>query len=298
MFKIGVIGSTCIDKIILPDRKKIIKNFGGVVYLLTALSVIFKNKAIITPVTKIEKKYKNKFIKLLQKYKNINTNYVYQEPKKTNIVTLKYDKNHLNRCEKSILKSSSIKYKEIEPILNSVDILIITFISGYDITLKTLTKIRKNYKKIIYGDIHSLILTKSNNKPRKFKNIKKPDDWIKNFDILQGNLLEWKILLKNSNITKNNLKKLIITQGDKGVIGIEKEKIYKIDSVKIKKVIDTTGCGDTFTAGMIYGILNKLNFKKSLRIANYFAYLKAKKSGFFKPSFKFNISRICKIRRN
>lgn len=297
MLNLSVIGTTCIDIIKLSNTPYAFKSFGGIVYLITALSGLFKNSANIYPVTKIEKKYYKKYIKFLEKYPNIKSEYIYDEPGKTNIVSLVYDIEHKHRCEKSFLGSTPINFSQIKPVINFSDMIIVTYISGYDISLKTLETLRKNYTGIIYGDIHSFILTKTTDGIRKYRNIKNYEQWIRNFDILQGSEIEWQVLLKNRfpQITPSNfdkiagyvlslgVKKIIMSMGKDGVIGAEKNKIYNIPGRKIKKIIDTTGCGDTLAAGIVWGILLKKDFKLALKIGNYLASFKAQKSGFFTP---------------
>ncbi|MCF6180909.1 carbohydrate kinase [Lutibacter sp.] len=57
-------------------------------------------------------------------------------------------------------------------------------------------------------------------------------------------------------LNKYNLKYLALTNGSKGSLIFHKDKISKLAVPKIK-VIDTIGAGDSFTAAMVMGILNK-----------------------------------------
>ncbi len=308
MQKITVVGTTCIDIIKWTNSKHKFKSFGGIIYLITALSGLFKQDGIIYPVTKIERKYYKNYLRFLKNYPNIKLDYIYDEPGKTNIVTLIYDEKNKHRCEKSFLGSTPIKFTQIKPVINFSDIMVITYISGYDISLSVLEKLRNNYKGIIYGDIHSFILTRCKRGIRRYKNIKNYEQWIKNFDILQGNEIEWQILLKNKfpklkivdtpilakikyfktiakYVLSVGVNKIIMTMGEDGVIGAEKVKnkitFYNIPGRKVKNINDTTGCGDTLTAGVIWGLLTKNNFKSGLEAGNYLASIKVKKLGFF-----------------
>ncbi len=297
--KITVIGTTCIDKITVNRQKR--KLFGGITYVITALSVLLKDKGIIFPVTKLEKKYKKEFEKFISPYNNINLKFLYDEQGKTNIIELLYDDKKKSRDEKSFLKSTDIQFKEIEPALSASDILIITFISGYDIKLTTLEKIRKNFKGIIYGDIHSYILEKTDNNIRPFKRINKPEKFLQNFDIIQGSDIEWSVMLKSKFLDLTfdkykaaatyvlglGCKKMIITMGDKGVFGAElihnKIKFYYIKAKKVNNIIDTTGCGDTLLAGTVFKLLKGKKFKASLKFGNSLAAEQTKRVGFFPP---------------
>ncbi len=296
MIRIGVIGSTCIDYIKIKNEKRYKKFFGGIIYITTALAYLFKNKGIIYPITKIEDKYRKDYIKIYEQYGNISQEGIYRENKKTNIVKLFYDENNKMRQEKSILESSSISYNEISPFLDKLDFLVITYISGYDINNNTLQRIRENYKKIIFGDIHSYIYKKESNKVRGFKTIKEPDKWIKNFDIVQGSELEWEILLrkrvKKSLLKEESINKKIlifreyyknlnhksltalVTLGGDGAFLFSENNNYYVKGKKVK-VVDTTGCGDTFSAAFIFSYLSGRSLKNSLKFANKIASRKA-----------------------
>lgn len=64
---------------------------------------------------------------------------------------------------------------------------------------------------------------------------------------------------------------LNVTDGSKGIDSYTKENKYHIDSIKLDKVIDTTGAGDTFAATFISEYLKNNDINSSLRIANYAA---------------------------
>lgn len=51
-----------------------------------------------------------------------------------------------------------------------------------------------------------------------------------------------------------DIKLLLITLGDKGAIYRTKKLFGKVDSIKVQ-AIDTTGCGDAFTGGVLSGLL-------------------------------------------
>ena len=44
---------------------------------------------------------------------------------------------------------------------------------------------------------------------------------------------------------------LIVTDAEKGSFGYSQGKIYFQEAVRPKKIVDTTGCGDAYTAGFI-----------------------------------------------
>jgi ribokinase len=70
------------------------------------------------------------------------------------------------------------------------------------------------------------------------------------------------------------MKTLIITMGDKGAFLLTNKKSELIPAMKIEQVTDTTGAGDAFSAGFIYGFAQNLSFefkdlKKNVIIGNF-----------------------------
>lgn len=74
------------------------------------------------------------------------------------------------------------------------------------------------------------------------------------------------INLKNSEITLPYLKNriLIITDAEKGSYGYYKNEKYFQLAIEPKKIVDTTGCGDAYTAGFIAEYLKTKNIKSSM----------------------------------
>lgn len=66
---------------------------------------------------------------------------------------------------------------------------------------------------------------------------------------------------------KQKIKYLIIKNGVKGVTAYKDNKKYEIPAYNVETK-DTTGAGDSFAAGCIYGFLNNLEFEKILYIGS------------------------------
>ncbi len=59
-------------------------------------------------------------------------------------------------------------------------------------------------------------------------------------------------------------KLMIITRGEKGSIGIDKNDVFECESQKNLKIIDLTGAGDLFAGGFLHGYINGQSTKESL----------------------------------
>ena len=81
-------------------------------------------------------------------------------------------------------------------------------------------------------------------------------------DVIFANESEIKSLFK-SNLQdsiakiKNYVEIGAITLGAKGSIVFKKQNQYNINSSKVKKIVDTTGAGDLFASGFLFGLIKK-----------------------------------------
>ncbi len=69
-----------------------------------------------------------------------------------------------------------------------------------------------------------------------------------------------------------------ITLGERGSITLCEDEIFYTPAFNVD-VVDTTGAGDVFHGGYIYGLLQNWNIQKTVRFASAFAALKCRKIG-------------------
>lgn len=72
---------------------------------------------------------------------------------------------------------------------------------------------------------------------------------------------------------------LIVTRGGKGSEIFTRDAKYEIPAAKPKAVEDPTGCGDAYRAGLLYGLLHKLDWETTGRIASLMGALKIEQHG-------------------
>ena len=65
-----------------------------------------------------------------------------------------------------------------------------------------------------------------------------------------------------------HVKALIITRGGEGSVIHAGGKVYEIPCAPAREVVDPTGCGDAYRAGLIHGILRGLDWDTTGRIAS------------------------------
>lgn len=137
-----------------------------------------------------------------------------------------------------------------------------------------ITKICKNYG-------HKFIIAEgvSSHKILKFKPV------LQYFSLVKANKIEFQNLLDSSEkdifilaqeAVKNGAKAVVITDGENGSLYFDKEEkteFYRPNSIK---PLSTSGAGDAFCAGLIYGLINKLQILKIATIFSKFALLSVK----------------------
>ncbi len=290
--KIAVIGTLCWDKIILPNGA-VTESFGGIAYSVLTLAALLESKAEIIPVCNVGKDRYEEAKELFLRSSDINLKGLYPVKEKNNAVTLTY-KSPQEREEVLERGVPTLSCEQIEPFL-AADYFLVNFVSGWDIELETLKKIRKKSKARVYLDLHSLTLG-IDKAGRRFP--RKPDNWEEYLacaDYLQLNLTEVKTIigkkLNNSELSTIASKLLrmgpqivIVTLSDRGCFLVYKTIEDKIKSEftkpnSVSRVADTTGCGDVFGAGFLAKLIAVEDPLKAAEFANHVAGLKATFSG-------------------
>lgn len=77
----------------------------------------------------------------------------------------------------------------------------------------------------------------------------------------------------------NQAKALIITLGAQGSIIYADGKKIEIPCVKPKDIVDPTGCGDAYRAGLLYGIVNNLDWQTTGQLGSLMGSLKIAQKG-------------------
>tara|TARA_B100001113_G_scaffold137350_1_gene112723 strand:- start:8085 stop:9077 length:993 start_codon:yes stop_codon:yes gene_type:complete len=98
-----------------------------------------------------------------------------------------------------------------------------------------------------------------------------------NTDIVFGNeeeimtLYDTNILSNAISAASNELNLCIITRGDKGSIIVSSDGVEEIPSYVCENVIDTTGAGDLFAAGFLYGLSINLRLYECAKLGSFCA---------------------------
>ncbi|MFC1602081.1 carbohydrate kinase family protein [Pseudomonadota bacterium] len=109
-------------------------------------------------------------------------------------------------------------------------------------------------------------------------------------DWLAFNDYEWQLMQDRTGKTAEELAQLvqavIVTRGGKGSNIYTKDKTYDIPPAPVSSVEDPTGCGDAYRAGLLYGLMNDLDWDTTGRIAGLMGAIKIEQAGTQNHSFK------------
>ncbi len=108
-------------------------------------------------------------------------------------------------------------------------------------------------------------------------------DFISMADYLTVNDYEGQMLVDKTGHSLDELAKLVqamvVTKGGDGSHIYTDGSRLEIPAVKADRVIDPTGCGDAFRAGLLFGIANQLDWEETGRLASIMGALKIAERG-------------------
>ena len=101
--------------------------------------------------------------------------------------------------------------------------------------------------------------------------------------IVTVNDYEWNLLQQKTGLTAADIaaqvEALVVTEGPKGSVIYSKGRTLKIPCVKPEKVVDPTGCGDAYRAGLIHGLMRGLDWETIGRTASLIGAIKIETRG-------------------
>jgi sugar/nucleoside kinase (ribokinase family) len=303
--KLTVIGTITRDTITFPDGKKI-ESLGGILYNILPLAYLAPAGLAITPVCNLGADIYDRVLSHLKKFKNVDTSGISRVNANNNHVYLHYDQKW-NQNETLSNLVPKITLAQIRPFLKS-NYILINFISGFDLDLDVLKKIRAKTKARIFMDVHSLVLGIRDNGERFYRAPYKWKEYLAAADVVQMNLREMRILAGKRFNPARDLPKLareilslgpdifILTRGREGATVFYRKGrrtiSYRTSLFKVRDFVSPTGCGDFFTSGFILAYLETGGVEISAEFANFLAGMKSRititdnfSSVFFKKKF-------------
>ena len=280
-FKIAVIGTINRDTILFPDGRRT-ESFGGILYNVSVLSALGRRDLEILPVCNVGHDVHHRVTEILGGYENVKLDGVKKVSRKNNHARLLIDEKG-DRHEVLKYRVPVLTFSRIEPFLDAEAILV-NFISGFDISLGTLKRIRGETSALIFIDLHSLTLGVKRDGTRFLRRPKNWPEYLKQTDLVQANLAEWSTLAGENLTSSTDLryfgahvlslgpKALLLTMGRKGAVMVYRHgrscRLKRTQGIRVREFKDATGAGDAFSAGFLVCYLRTKNLAHSLDFAN------------------------------
>jgi len=101
---------------------------------------------------------------------------------------------------------------------------------------------------------------------------------------------EWQLMQDRTGLSAEDvasrIKALVITRGAEGSLIIADGKEIVVPAAKVQTIKDPTGCGDAYRAGLLYGIMNGLDWDTTGRVAALMGAIKVESQGTQNHSFE------------
>jgi sugar/nucleoside kinase (ribokinase family) len=263
--KLLVIGHSVLDFIKSDKDQKI--SAGGIFYTISVLNRLKLNDEEIFLSTQFDDETYDYF---KPEFEKVNNKFL-QKVEKIPRVHLNLQKDcERHEAYENITNNLSINISD----LNSFDGILINMITGFDITLDQLTKVRNDYAGLIFIDIHTLSRGLNEDYKREFRLIPDIQIWAKCLDIIQVNQNELYTLSHKKiemeivqELFSFGVKILCVTKGDLGArVYYKNQDEIASYFVSARKIINPNiiGCGDIFGASFFYSYIRNKNVINSL----------------------------------
>lgn len=277
--KIAVLGPIPRDHIV-THRGEVFDKYGCALYTAAALASLLGPDDVVRPIVHVRKEDMAPIKEILGRFDNIDMTGIRDEHDRGDVIELTFrDQNY--RDEKQVGFMQPIRAEDVEFALDS-DVFVCVPVTDYEVSQYTLAYIRDNSDGVILLDGHGptvALTTAGQRVPRLWID---RDYWLPNIDILKMNLEEagrsWfpppggdpeeigqelavEMLPEFAQHCLNKgVKAVCVTLDEEGcrVFWNDDDGVMQqqtVPRIPVDEVVDTTGCGDSFAAGMGFGYL-------------------------------------------
>ena len=267
-----------------------LQQWGGAVYSLSSLAATCPPGWQVEPIIKVGEDLVDQAFDRLASLPHLSLpGGIRRVPQPNNRVELRYhDESH--RAELLTGGVPPWTFDELEPLLPHLDALYVNFIAGAEMALEDTLRLRRAFRGLMYGDLHSLFLGEPGPTARPPRALPRSGEWLSCFDVIQLNeaelfLLssgrEWDWMLRL--FAEAGVKLVVVTLGPMGArYGVAadlpsdplawpavrvRERRYRSGVVPPplgELPGDPTGCGDVFGAALLAGLLGRWPLEEAI----------------------------------
>lgn len=294
---VGIIGTINYDRVVGDGFT--CEDLGGIMYNILGLHYLSGGSIRIRPVANYGYDIDDKIERYLKDKENIDTGGLYKQKGRNPSVVLK-DTGLQGKREILKYRVRELSFRKVKSLVDC-DLILVNFISGRDVKLDTLRKLRVCYNSIIYIDVHSFTLGIKRNGQRYYRRPDKWEDVVSTADIVQMNLIEMLTVLGEKKITLSepvhyridDMAEKILNIGPRVFIltlgSIGAKLFYRSDNgikvhfskAQLNSVTggEATGCGDLLSAAFIVSMMGGTKLNDTLDYAVAVAVEKFKRPG-------------------
>jgi sugar/nucleoside kinase (ribokinase family) len=290
---VAVLGPIPLDRII-THRGEVFEKYGCALYTVAALSALLDDDDRIYPIVHVRREDEGPIKQLLSAFPNVDLTGVRSVTDHGAVVKLTYvDQN--TRIEQQTGFMAPITPADVEFALHA-DAFVCVPITDYEVGQTTLAYIKEHSTGTVLLDAHGPTSTLVIGGERRRRLWVERDEWLPHIDILKMNLEEagcsWfpsqiaqeehdagtpippeKLPEFAEHCLRHGVRAVCVTLDQRGCVaywlnesgGLEERVVPRIP---VEHVVDTTGAGDSFAAGMAFGYLQDGDIVRAAQYGN------------------------------
>lgn len=271
-----------------------VEKYGCAVYTAVVLSTLAAKGSTISTVSHVRRTDLDKVRDLLSQFPYMDVSHVTADADQGDVINLTYiDQN--KRLEKQTGFMNPMLPEDLDGLMHC-DAFVFVPITDFEVPLETLRHIKANSDGVIVFDAHGPTNGCSLHGDRFHKLWIDRDRWLPSIDLLKMNLEEascsWfageyepGALDEVAELTMDELPKFARHCLDRGVQALYitldqhgcavyfkdaagRMQEHLVKRVPVERVVDTTGCGDSFAGGLAFGYIKTRDFVKACQYGN------------------------------
>jgi sugar/nucleoside kinase (ribokinase family) len=288
---VAVLGPIPRDQIVTHAGERFEK-YGCVLYTAVALSALLDPGDTVVPLAHVRRQDEGPIKEILGAYRNIDTSGITSQHDQGDVIELRYIE-HNRRLERQTSFMNPILPADVDGVLDA-DVFVCVPITDYEVGQPTLRHIKEHSRATVVLDAHGPTTTLTRSGERHPRVWADRDVWLPYIDILKMNLEEasstWlgespEVTADPPRLTHDELGELAqhcldrgvgavcVTLDERGCVafyrdgsGALAEEV--VDRIEVEHVVDTTGAGDSFAAGLAFGYLAYRDYVKACQYGN------------------------------
>lgn len=275
------------DRIEHPDAD-VVERWGGISYSLAAAAAALPEGWTVRPIVKVGRDLADEAYSFLSTVPGLERpGGIVVAPEPNNRVHLRYlDPQRRHETLNGGVPGWS--WEELTPILEGLDGLFINLISGFELDLATARRLRSEFRRPLYVDLHSLLLGVGAGGAREPHPLADRDDWLAAFDVVQVNEEEMALVAGGDDpveVVMESVRShggaILVTRGPDGAVwfaaadrprpwqeGAETVRSGRVPVDRPWTTGDPTGCGDVWGATCFMSLLRGASLGMAMAAAN------------------------------